>query len=73
MEVEIVPARIAPQHQRSGRQQGGAADQKGREIVQRCDRESRDGDHGTSRRVCLVDAVTAPSVKGMAKVLPLYQ
>src|SRR3984885_12497456 len=31
------------------------------------------GRQGTSRRVCVVDAVTADSVKGMANVLPLYQ
>jgi hypothetical protein len=30
VEIEIVPARIAAKDQRSGRQQGSAADQEGR-------------------------------------------
>ena len=68
MEVEIVAARIAPCEQNSSRKQGRAGDQKGRHPAQ-----EGVGRQGTSRRVCVVDAVTADSVKGMANVLPLYQ
>ena len=73
MEVEIMAARIASREQNSSRHQDGAGDQKGRHPAREGRKGYGVGRQGTSRRVCVVDAVTAGSVKGMAKVLPLYQ
>ena len=74
MKVEVMAARIAPADQTSNRKQGSAADQKCRHLRRPARKlfavSSR---QGTSRRVCVVDAVTAASVKGMANVLPPYQ
>ena len=73
MEVEIVAARIAPHEQNSNRKQGSGGDQKGRLPAREGRKVCGVGRQGTSRRVCVVDALTAASVKGMANVLPLYQ
>jgi hypothetical protein len=76
MEVEIMAARVTPEHQRSGSNQGGTGDQQSRHDlreVRAAARRWRGLRHGTSRRVCLVAAFTAASVKGGANVLPFDQ
>ena len=73
MEVEIVAAGIAAREQNSSCDQGRAGDQKGRHPTREGRKGYGVGRQGTSRRVCVVDAATAASVKGMANVLPLYQ
>ena len=74
MEIEIVAAGISSHEQHASRKQCRACDQKGRRFCAgRAGRDCGVGRQGTSRRVCVVDAVTAASVKGMGNVLPLYQ
>jgi hypothetical protein len=71
MKVEIMTTCIASHEECSRGQKGGPRNEKTTNVYRRP--QACWLPHGTSRSVCLVTALTAPSLKGMAKVFPLYQ
>src|ERR1700728_2705333 len=73
VKVEIMPTGIPSHEQHASRNQRRACDQKGRHPTREGRMGYGVGRQGTSRKVCVVDAVTAASVKGIGNVLPLYQ